>query len=99
MVLIFLVLAGATNGVNLADGLDGLAAGWAAIVLLTYTAMAFVTGGQEGLTIVEQDGLSLLGACSSGRASASCGSTRSRRRSSWAIRARWAWAARSRAWP
>jgi phospho-N-acetylmuramoyl-pentapeptide-transferase len=63
VVLIFLVLAGATNGVNLADGLDGLAAGCAAIVLLTYTAMAFITGGQEGLTIVEQDGLSLLGAC------------------------------------
>ncbi len=63
VVLIFLVLAGATNGVNLADGLDGLAAGCAAIVLLTYTAMAFITGGQEGLTIIEQDGLSLLGAC------------------------------------
>ena len=30
-VLIFLVLAGATNGVNLTDGLDGLAAGCAAI--------------------------------------------------------------------
>ena len=28
-VLIFLVLAGATNGVNLTDGLDGLAAGCA----------------------------------------------------------------------
>ena len=36
-VLIFLVLAGATNGVNLTDGLDGLAAGCAAIVLLAYT--------------------------------------------------------------
>jgi phospho-N-acetylmuramoyl-pentapeptide-transferase len=63
LVLIFLVLAGATNGVNLADGLDGLAAGCAAIVLLTYTAIAFITGGQDGLSITEQDGLSLLGAC------------------------------------
>ena len=63
MVLIFLVLAGATNGVNLTDGLDGLAAGCGAIVLLTYTAIAFITGGQDGLSITEQDGLSLLGAC------------------------------------
>ena len=42
-VLIFLVLAGATNGVNLTDGLDGLAAGCAAIVFLAYTAMTFIT--------------------------------------------------------
>jgi phospho-N-acetylmuramoyl-pentapeptide-transferase len=63
VLLIFLVLAGATNGVNLTDGLDGLAAGCAAIVLLTYTAIAFITGGQDGLSIAEQDGLSLLGAC------------------------------------
>jgi phospho-N-acetylmuramoyl-pentapeptide-transferase len=63
VVLIFLVLAGATNGVNLADGLDGLAAGCSAIVLLTYTAIAFITGGQDGLSVTEQDGLSLLGAC------------------------------------
>ena len=61
--LVFLVLAGATNGVNLTDGLDGLAAGCGAIVLLTYTAIAFITGGQDGLSITEQDGLSLLGAC------------------------------------
>src|SRR3989440_32715 len=63
IVLVFLVLAGATNGVNLTDGLDGLAAGCSAIVLLTYTAIAFITGGQDGLSITEQDGLSLLGAC------------------------------------
>src|ERR671914_1026416 len=41
--LIFLVLAGASNGVNLTDGLDGLAAGCAAIVLMAYTAMTFIT--------------------------------------------------------
>jgi phospho-N-acetylmuramoyl-pentapeptide-transferase len=62
-VLVFLVLAGATNGVNLTDGLDGLAGGCGAIVLLTYTSIAFITGGQDGLSITEQDGLSLLGAC------------------------------------
>src|SRR5438552_827517 len=43
-ILIFLVLAGASNGVNLTDGLDGLAAGCAAIVLLAYTAMTLSTG-------------------------------------------------------
>ncbi len=34
--LIYLVVAGTTNAVNLTDGLDGLAAGCAAIVLLAY---------------------------------------------------------------
>jgi phospho-N-acetylmuramoyl-pentapeptide-transferase len=63
VLLIFLVLAGATNGVNLADGLDGLAAGCSAIVLLAYTAMAFVTDGNQGLSIEERQGLALLGAC------------------------------------
>jgi phospho-N-acetylmuramoyl-pentapeptide-transferase len=56
-VLIFLVLAGATNGVNLTDGLDGLAAGCAAIVFLAFTAMTFITGGAVQLD------LALLCAC------------------------------------
>jgi phospho-N-acetylmuramoyl-pentapeptide-transferase len=51
-VLIFLVLAGATNGVNLTDGLDGLAAGCAAIVLLAFTAMTFITQGQQDLALL-----------------------------------------------
>ena len=59
-VLIFLVLAGATNGVNLTDGLDGLAAGCAAIVLLSYTAMTFITSGQQDLALVSA---CLVGAC------------------------------------
>ena len=42
-VLIYLVVAGTTSAVNLTDGLDGLAAGCAAIVLLSYIAIAFVT--------------------------------------------------------
>jgi phospho-N-acetylmuramoyl-pentapeptide-transferase len=56
-VLIFLVLAGATNGVNLTDGLDGLAAGCAAIVFLAFTAMTFITRGPIMLD------LALLCAC------------------------------------
>jgi phospho-N-acetylmuramoyl-pentapeptide-transferase len=56
-ILIFLVLAGATNGVNLTDGLDGLAAGCCAIVFLAFTAMTFITGGEAQLD------LALLCAC------------------------------------
>jgi phospho-N-acetylmuramoyl-pentapeptide-transferase len=59
-ILIFLVLAGATNGVNLTDGLDGLAAGCAAIVLLTYTAMTFITRGHQDLALLSA---CLVGAC------------------------------------
>ena len=55
LVLVFLVIAGASNAVNLTDGLDGLAAGCCAIVLLAYTAITFVTN--------EQDNLALLSAC------------------------------------
>jgi phospho-N-acetylmuramoyl-pentapeptide-transferase len=51
VVLIFLVIAGASNGVNLSDGLDGLAAGSCAIVLLAYTAIT-ITNGQEGLAVL-----------------------------------------------
>jgi len=40
--LLFIIIAGAANGVNLTDGLDGLAAGTASIALLTYTAMTIV---------------------------------------------------------
>ena len=59
-VLIFLVLAGSSNGVNLTDGLDGLAAGCAAIVLFAYTGMTFITEGQEDLAILCG---CLVGAC------------------------------------
>ena len=50
-VLIFLVLAGATNGVNLTDGLDGLAAGCSAIVLLAFTAMT-LSSSQQDLALI-----------------------------------------------
>jgi phospho-N-acetylmuramoyl-pentapeptide-transferase len=55
LLLVFLVIAGASNGVNLTDGIDGLAAGCCAIVLLAYTAITFITN--------EQENLSLLSAC------------------------------------
>ena len=43
-VLIYFVVAGTTSAVNLTDGLDGLAAGCAAIVLLAYIGITFITG-------------------------------------------------------
>jgi phospho-N-acetylmuramoyl-pentapeptide-transferase len=54
VILVFLVIAGASNAVNLTDGLDGLAAGSCAIVLLAYTAITIISG---------QKGLALLSAC------------------------------------
>src|SRR5277367_6128224 len=42
--LIYFVVAGTTSAVNLTDGLDGLAAGCAAIVLLAYIGIAFLAG-------------------------------------------------------
>ena len=58
--LVFLVIAGATNGVNLTDGLDGLAAGSSAIVLLTYTAICYVTVGQQDLALLA---VCMVGGC------------------------------------
>jgi phospho-N-acetylmuramoyl-pentapeptide-transferase len=60
LVLVFLVIAGASNAVNLSDGLDGLAAGCCAIVLLAYTAITFVTNEQENLALLSA---CLVGAC------------------------------------
>ena len=51
VLFVFLVIAGASNAVNLTDGLDGLAAGSCAIVLLAYTAIT-ITSGQEGLALL-----------------------------------------------
>ncbi len=49
---LFLVIAGTANGVNLTDGLDGLAAGTCAISLLTLLAIAsisWIRSGEVGL--------------------------------------------------
>ena len=59
VLLTFLVIAGASNAVNLTDGLDGLAAGSCAIVFLAYTAIT-VTAGQGGLAVLSA---ALVGAC------------------------------------
>ena len=59
-ILVLLVLAGATNAVNLTDGLDGLAAGTMAIALLAYIGMTFVVTGQRDMAIFAA---TLMGAC------------------------------------
>jgi phospho-N-acetylmuramoyl-pentapeptide-transferase len=59
-VLIFLVIAGASNGVNLTDGLDGLAAGCSAIVLLAYLGITVITTGFGDLGVLCS---CLVGAC------------------------------------
>jgi phospho-N-acetylmuramoyl-pentapeptide-transferase len=41
VVWVLIMLTGSANGVNLADGMDGLAAGSAALVLASYTLIAF----------------------------------------------------------
>jgi phospho-N-acetylmuramoyl-pentapeptide-transferase len=58
--VIFLVIAGSSNAVNLTDGLDGLAAGCCAIVLLAYTAITFITSGQHDLSLLSA---CLVGGC------------------------------------
>jgi phospho-N-acetylmuramoyl-pentapeptide-transferase len=72
--LAFLIIAGATNGVNLTDGIDGLAAGTGLIALVTFTAMNIllyirsgqlpIFGGQD-VGALDQAilGGALIGAC------------------------------------
>ncbi|MFZ0091940.1 MAG: phospho-N-acetylmuramoyl-pentapeptide-transferase [Solirubrobacteraceae bacterium] len=50
-VFIYLVVAGTTTAVNFTDGLDGLAAGCAAIVVLAYLGITFISG-QHDLTLL-----------------------------------------------
>ena len=59
-VFIYLVVAGATTAVNFADGLDGLAAGCTAIVLLAYIGITFITNGEIDMTVLAA---CLVGAC------------------------------------
>jgi phospho-N-acetylmuramoyl-pentapeptide-transferase len=58
--LIYLVVAGTTSAVNLTDGLDGLAAGCAAIVLLAYIGITFITSEYN---VSSQYDLSMLAGC------------------------------------
>jgi phospho-N-acetylmuramoyl-pentapeptide-transferase len=57
---IYLVVAGTTTAVNFTDGLDGLAAGCAAIVILAYIGITFITPGARDLSLLAG---CLVGAC------------------------------------
>ena len=64
-VLLFVIIAGASNSVNLTDGLDGLASGTATISIFTYTAItlvAYLVSLRRGTADVEQLDLAILGA-------------------------------------
>src|SRR5262249_38102846 len=52
---LFLVIAGASNGTNLADGADGLLAGTAIIALFTFTAMNVVSYVRSGRLPTERN--------------------------------------------
>jgi phospho-N-acetylmuramoyl-pentapeptide-transferase len=58
-VLVFVVIAGFSNAVNLTDGLDGLAAGTVATCLLAYVGLTFLLGERD-LAILAAG---LVGAC------------------------------------
>jgi phospho-N-acetylmuramoyl-pentapeptide-transferase len=62
LVVIYLVVAGTTSAVNLTDGLDGLAAGCAAIVLLAYIGITYVTAGPADRDLALLAGC-LVGGC------------------------------------
>jgi phospho-N-acetylmuramoyl-pentapeptide-transferase len=63
--LVFFVIAGTANGVNLTDGIDGLAAGTTTIALFTLTAMNILTvvrAGQGDVGSVPYLDMAILGA-------------------------------------
>jgi phospho-N-acetylmuramoyl-pentapeptide-transferase len=60
IVFVYLVMAGTCNGVNLTDGLDGLAAGCCAIAYLAYIGITFITLGYHDLELAAG---CLCGAC------------------------------------
>jgi phospho-N-acetylmuramoyl-pentapeptide-transferase len=68
---LFLVIGGASNGTNLADGVDGLLGGTAIIALFTFTAMnvvSYVRSGQVGDRNLTKLDLAIIGAALIGAA-------------------------------
>jgi phospho-N-acetylmuramoyl-pentapeptide-transferase len=64
-VLLFLVIAGTANGVNLTDGIDGLAAGTGIIALVTFTAISvvvYIRSGNPGGRFDARLDLAIVGA-------------------------------------
>ena len=70
-VLVFVIIAGSANAVNLTDGLDGLAAGTSIIALFTLTAMAvtiYIRNTQNGARIPNRLDAAYIGAAMVGAA-------------------------------
>jgi phospho-N-acetylmuramoyl-pentapeptide-transferase len=68
---IFLIIAGTSNGTNLADGIDGLAAGTGIIAIFTFTAMnvvSYVRSGSVGARNLTDLDLAIIGAALVGAA-------------------------------
>lgn len=106
-VWVYVMVAASSNGVNVTDGLDGLASGAAVMVLGAFVIIGVWQFRNACVTLeapkcyMVRDPLDLAVAAAAmvGACSVSCGGTRRRHRSSWATQARWRWAARSPAWP
>jgi phospho-N-acetylmuramoyl-pentapeptide-transferase len=70
-VLVFIIIAGAANAVNLTDGLDGLAAGTSIVALFTLTAMAvtiYIRSGAPGKRLETRLDAAFVGAAVIGAA-------------------------------
>ena len=65
-VLVFLILAGAANGVNLTDGVDGLAAGTGIIAVVCFTAINVLTSIRTGSGDPNAVDLAILGGALAG---------------------------------
>jgi phospho-N-acetylmuramoyl-pentapeptide-transferase len=65
-VLVFLILAGAANGVNLTDGVDGLAAGTGIIAVVCFTAINVLTYIRTGSGDPNAVDLAILGGALAG---------------------------------
>ncbi len=95
------IIVGAGNSVNFTDGLDGLAIVPVMVAAACFGLIAYLVGSatfSEYLLVNFVPGtaeLSVVCGALIGAGSDSCGSTPRRRRFSWAIPARWPWAARS----
>ena len=71
-VFIFLIIAGTANGTNLADGIDGLAAGTGIIAIFTFTSMNIVSYVRSGTDVTHRNltdlDLAIIGAALVGAA-------------------------------
>ena len=102
ILFLVLVIAGFSNAVNLTDGLDGLAIGCVLVSAAALTVLTYVSSNARFADYLEIQKNSRRGRADHflrrrwwARRSDFFGTTRIRRKCSWAMSARWRWAARS----